>query len=97
MDLGSILGAALTAAGTRTPETLRQLAHCELLAGQACARWLAARYGLTEAEAWDGLTLIPDEVLGMLKTPLGWAALGEMVALRMGAATHRPLPSPPVH
>ena len=86
MDLGAILSGALADARRETERRRLEhvLAQQELKIGLACARWIAAERGIGEVEAWDGLTHTPNEMLGLLKTPGGWAALREHVTLRLG-------------
>lgn len=83
--LGDILAAALSHDPERErremAERAQYLAACEL------ARHLAPLLRLGEAEVFDALTYVPDEMLPLLETPEGWSTLAAHVAADLGVLT----------
>jgi hypothetical protein len=41
--------------------------------------------GVSEAEAFDALTFVPENLLPLLQSPEGWAALAGLIANGLGA------------
>ena len=87
--LGDILAAALTG---RTPEQHEREAQERLDADAqyksavALSRALSPRLGVTEAECFDAMCTIPDNLLSLLCSPQGWTAIASMVAADHGKA-----------
>ena len=92
--LGDILGAVLSGAGValQSPEQLAREAQQRLDADAqyksalALSRALSPRLGLTEAECFDAMCTIPDNLLSLLCSPQGWTAIASMVAADHGRA-----------
>jgi hypothetical protein len=41
--------------------------------------------GVSEADAFDALTLVPENLLALLQSPEGWGTLARMIASDLGA------------
>lgn len=65
------------------------------LAAAVLADHLAAKIGVSSAETYGALRLVPDSLLCLLDCPEGWTALAGYVATGLGA--HDPALIPTVH
>jgi hypothetical protein len=84
--LGDILSAALTAVQPALSE--QELAErARYHAALELADQIAPLLAVTQAEVFDALCSIPDNMLSLLETPEGWAALAGYIA----ADFHMPL------
>jgi hypothetical protein len=89
--LGSILAAALSVP-VLTPEQVEQEredrlhAMAQLQASYALSRQLSVHLGIGEADAWQSICTVPDNLLSLLCSPQGWTAIAGMVAADHGLA-----------
>jgi hypothetical protein len=84
-SLGEILGEALRAAPLVDDFTFR--------GAQVLARDLADRLGVLEGDIFNALCTIPDNMLPLLRSPDGWAALASFIAADFGTALNNYTPS----
>lgn len=90
--IGDILGAALSCIEFDPPAPDPDwLAQVE--AARELSRRVALMTGVTESEAFDALTYIPDNLLPLLHSPQGWSTLAGMMANDLGviAPTFKPM------
>lgn len=87
--LGDILGAALAGMSEemREQEEQRIAARAQYLSAWRIADELAPLLGVTPEDVFSALTYVPDNMLGLLCTPEGWAMLAEFVAGRLNIAS----------
>lgn len=74
-------------------EEQRAFAHAQLACGRYLARAIAQFGECSEAEAFDALTFIPDNMLSLLNSPEGWFVLSQYVADDLGLTGHIPQPT----
>jgi hypothetical protein len=91
--LGEILGAAL--AGVLPDPEIDEQALAERARYHAAlelAEQLGPLFAVTQAEVFDALCTIPDNMLSLLETPEGWAALAGYLAadFRMPLISYQP-------
>jgi hypothetical protein len=102
-SLGDILGAALAGqllpvdTGDGMGEAFdRYLAatdeqalaeRAQYLAAVELSRELSAMLRVPEADVFEALTYVPDEMLPLLQSPEGWSALAALVAPEFGVLT----------
>lgn len=81
--LGDILGAFLSA---YDPEVEKRIeARAQLASAYELSRRLAPLLRVGEEDVFQALTYVPDNMLPLLKSPEGWAALSALVATDLGA------------
>lgn len=90
-SLGEILAAFLRAAPSQfdIEDEAQRRAAFELV------RKTAPLMGVSEIEAFDALTYVPDNLLPLLQSPQGWSALSAFVASDLGVVA--PAFKPTVH
>ncbi|MAM39267.1 MAG: hypothetical protein CL949_12400 [Erythrobacter sp.] len=76
-SLGDILAACLRAHNPDPKEAQRRAAF-EFVRG--CAPLI----GVSEVEAFDALTYVPDNLLHLLESPQGWSALAGFISADLG-------------
>lgn len=95
-SLGFVLSAAIACMGE---DMKRQQEEAELAVRVQCsyqlARCVAPLMSMGEAELWNALTYVPDDLLHLLDTPDGWTALVGVVACDLGSVA--PHYRPTVH
>ena len=84
-SIGDVLGAALRAAPVVDQFTYE--------AARAMARDLAPWLGVTEGDVFEALHTVPDNMLPLLRSPDGWAALASFVAADFGVALNTYTPA----
>lgn len=89
-SLGDILARALTDGGE---EQVRLAARAQFLSACQLSRELAPVLRVDDGRVFDALTYIPDNLLSLLSSPEGWAALAEFVAAELGARSPSYLPT----
>ena len=85
-SLGSILAAALAAPGV-DHERAQYLTAIEL------SHQLAPRFGVGEADVFDALSAVPENMLDLLRSPDGWSALASFIAADFGIAMNNYQPT----
>lgn len=80
LSIGDVIAAALSA--DLAERELDTRVHCAMHLAHRTARML----GVTEGEAWEALTYVPDNLLHLLDSPQGWSALTGMIARDLGVA-----------
>lgn len=86
-SLGDLLAAALIRhAIEKTPPARVPMSEADIIVTCAkhCAALIGHRYDVTEADAWDQMQFIPDEMIPLLETYEGWDALGIHIAAMLG-------------
>ena len=89
-SLADILARALTDNGQ---EQVRLAARAQFLSACQLSRELAPVLRLDDGRVFDVLTYVPDNMLSLLHSPEGWAALAEFVAAELGAPSPSYLPT----
>lgn len=64
--------------------TQRQDAEAQVACAYELANQIADAAGLCPEQTFDALTFIPDNMLSLLNSPEGWAALAQFVAADLG-------------
>ncbi len=67
----------------------------EYLCAAEISRRAGGMIGISEVEAFDALTFVPENLLALLQSPEGWSALARMIANDLG--TDIPPFAPTVH
>lgn len=89
LSLGDILGSVLAQNEWERREAERQTLDEQAMfaSAYALARQLAPILRVGEADIFQALGYVPDNMLGLLRTPEGWAALAAIVAADFGVPT----------
>lgn len=70
-------------------------ARAQLASARELSRQYAPLLGVSPAEVFDELTQVPDNMLALLNSPEGWAALASYIAIDLGDS--QPFFAPTVH
>lgn len=89
--LGDILGAALAAVRPSAEQELWE--HARYRAARELASQIAPLLAVTQSQVFDALCTVPDNMLSLLETPEGWAALASYIAADFDAEAPRYAPS----
>ena len=84
-SIGALLGSLLRP--SVSDQDSRYLAAVEL------ARQAAPVIGASEADVFDALTYVPDNMLDLLRSPEGWTALASFIAVDFGCAMNAYAPT----
>lgn len=84
-SLGEMLASVLAQQEAREAAAINDQA--QYLAAVELARQIAPLLRVTEEQAFEALTYVPDSMLPLLQSPEGWAALAAFVAADLGVLT----------
>lgn len=57
----------------------------DYLCAAEISRHAGGLIGVSESDAFDALTLVPENLLALLQSPQGWTTLAGMIAADLGA------------